>query len=63
MIGVVVHPADAATRGLADGDAVVVRSRRGRLSGEAAISDAVRRGNLFVPFVKLQDRRCELPDE
>ena len=55
VIPVVVHPADAATLGLVDGDAVVVRSRRGRLSGEAAVSDAVQRGNLFVPFVKLQD--------
>jgi formate dehydrogenase alpha subunit len=52
---VAVHPSDAAAAGLADGDTVMVSSRRGRLSGEVVVTDAVQQGNLFVPFVKLQD--------
>jgi formate dehydrogenase alpha subunit len=54
-IPVAVHPVDAAGAGIADGDAVFVSSRRGRLSGEAVISDGVQPGNIFVPFVKLHD--------
>ena len=55
VIPVAVHPDDAASAGIADGDPVVVLSRRGRLSGEALVTDAVQPGALFVPFVKLQD--------
>ncbi len=54
-VPVLVHPDDASARGIASGDRVVVRSRRGRLSGEAAVTDAVQRGALFVPFVKLDE--------
>ena len=54
-VPVMVHPADASACGIASGDRVVVHSRRGRLSGEAAVTDAVQRGNLFVPFVKLEE--------
>jgi assimilatory nitrate reductase catalytic subunit len=31
-----------------------VRSRRGRLNGEAVVTDGVRPKNLFIPFVKLE---------
>ncbi|WP_432519981.1 molybdopterin-dependent oxidoreductase [Kineococcus sp. SYSU DK006] len=38
------HPADAAALGLADGQVVVLRSRRGSCLGGLVVSDAVRRG-------------------
>ncbi len=52
---VAIHPADAADRSIADGEPIVVSSRRGELLGEALITEAVRRGELFVPFVKLAE--------
>lgn len=55
VLPIAIHPDDAAALGLAEGDPVVVFSRRGRLSGEAQVTDAVQRRNLFVPFVKLQE--------
>uniref|UniRef100_UPI002ADDDD8E molybdopterin oxidoreductase family protein n=1 Tax=Tepidiforma sp. TaxID=2682230 RepID=UPI002ADDDD8E len=54
-VPVVIHPDDAATYGVEDGGDVVVASRRGRLRGRAVVSDAVRRGSVFVPFVRLQE--------
>ncbi|GIW12815.1 MAG: formate dehydrogenase subunit alpha [Tepidiforma sp.] len=50
-----IHPRDAAELGIAEGDAVVVRSRRGRMTASAVVTDAVRPGSVFVPFVKLQE--------
>jgi len=41
---VVLHPKDAAERGIGDGDAVVVHNDRGRFEATAAVSDAVRPG-------------------
>ncbi len=55
VLPVVIHPDDAGTAGLAEGDQVMVFSRRGRLSGEAVVTDAVQPGNVFVPFVKLEE--------
>jgi len=52
---VAIHPDDAAAVGLDEGDPVAVMSRRGKLAGEALITDAVQPGSLFVPFVKLAD--------
>ncbi|MEX2080081.1 MAG: molybdopterin-dependent oxidoreductase, partial [Dehalococcoidia bacterium] len=52
---VAIHPDDAAAAGLSEGDRVAVFSRRGRLSGDAVVTDAVRQGNVFVPFVKLEE--------
>ncbi len=52
---VAVHPNDARDAGLEDGDPVVVFSRRGRVSGEVLVTDAVQPGNIFVPFVKLSE--------
>jgi formate dehydrogenase alpha subunit len=50
-----IHPADAGPLGIADGDAVRVASRRGELTGRARVTDAVRPGAIFIPFVKLED--------
>ena len=47
------HPDDAASAGIVDGDTVVLFSRRGRVSGVAVVTDSVRPGSVFVPFVKL----------
>lgn len=54
-IPVAVNPDDAGAAGIAEGDAVMVFSRRGKLSGVALVTDAVQPHNIFVPFVKLQD--------
>ena len=52
-VRVAIHPLDAAANGVGAGEAVVVTSRRGELTGEALLTDAVRPGEIFVPFVKL----------
>jgi formate dehydrogenase alpha subunit len=52
---VALHPADGRRLGLGDGDAVRVTSRRGELVGHAHLTEAVRPGAIFVPFVKLAD--------
>jgi predicted molibdopterin-dependent oxidoreductase YjgC len=54
VVPVAIHPDDATRAGLVHGDPVVVRSRRGRLNGEAVVTDGVRPRNLFIPFVKLE---------
>ncbi|TAK72367.1 MAG: formate dehydrogenase subunit alpha [Dehalococcoidia bacterium] len=54
-VRVAIHPDDAAESGVAAGERVVVTSRRGELTGEALLTDAVRRGEIFVPFVKLAE--------
>ena len=50
-----VHPADAAKYGVSDGDWVRVRSRRGELEGRAVVTEMVKPGEIFVPFVKLKE--------
>ncbi len=54
-VRVAIHPLDAAEHGIADHEQVMVTSRRGELTGEALLTEAVRRGEIFVPFVKLAD--------
>ncbi len=54
-VRVAIHPLDAAEEGIANGDEVVVESRRGTLTGEALVTEAVPRKELFVPFVKLKE--------
>jgi anaerobic selenocysteine-containing dehydrogenase len=44
-----VHPDDAACRGIANGDAVVVANARGSVRLRAVVTDAVRRGVLVSP--------------
>ena len=50
-----IHPRDAKRVGIGDGEEVRVESRRGELEGRAALTEAVREGEIFVPFVKLRD--------
>jgi predicted molibdopterin-dependent oxidoreductase YjgC len=50
-----IHPVDARSLGIGPGAPVRVVSRRGELSGYAQVTDTVRPGAIFVPFVKLQD--------
>jgi predicted molibdopterin-dependent oxidoreductase YjgC len=50
-----IHPADARRLRVRDGDPVRVTSRRGELEGAALLTDAVRAGEIFIPFVKLAD--------
>jgi formate dehydrogenase alpha subunit len=52
---VAIHPADARRLGVDSGSPVRVRSRRGELTGHAHVTDSVRAGAVFVPFVKLAD--------
>ena len=52
---VAIHPVDARRIGVETGDAVRVISRRGELTGYACLTEAVRSGAIFVPFVKLAD--------
>ncbi len=52
---VAVNPVDARRIGVADGEPIRVSSRRGELTGHAMLTEAVRPGAIFVPFVKLAD--------
>ncbi|HSB43108.1 MAG TPA: molybdopterin-dependent oxidoreductase, partial [Methylomirabilota bacterium] len=52
---VAVNPGDARALGVGDGAALRVVSRRGVLTGYARVTEAVRPGAVFVPFVKLND--------
>jgi predicted molibdopterin-dependent oxidoreductase YjgC len=50
---VAIHPDDARRLRVREGDPIRVTSRRGELEGYAQLTDAVRPGEIFVPFVKL----------
>jgi formate dehydrogenase alpha subunit len=50
-----IHPADARRLRLREGDPARVVSRRGELEGVAHLTDDVRAGEIFVPFVKLAE--------
>ena len=52
---VAISPQDGEKYGVGDGDWVRVKSRRGELEGRALHTDRMRPGEVFVPFVKLQD--------
>jgi formate dehydrogenase alpha subunit len=52
---IAIHPADARQIGVETGEPLRVASRRGELTGYARLTEAVRRGAIFVPFVKLAD--------
>ena len=45
-----IHPLDAETHGIAEGDEVEISSRRGRVVLPAVVTDRVRAGNCFAPF-------------
>ncbi|HEX6211781.1 MAG TPA: formate dehydrogenase subunit alpha, partial [Methylomirabilota bacterium] len=50
---VAIHPSDARRLGVDTGGRVRVESRRGELEGFARVTEAVRAGSIFIPFVKL----------
>jgi len=52
---IAVHPADARRLGVDSGGVLRMTSRRGELVGHAFVTEAVRPGALFVPFVKFGD--------
>jgi formate dehydrogenase alpha subunit len=52
---VAISPADAAKYELRDDEDIVVYSKRGELAGKVLITDAMRAGEVFIPFVKLQE--------
>ncbi len=49
------NPADAGRFDIQDGERVRVRSRRGELEAVARLTDSMSVGEVFVPFVKLQE--------
>ena len=49
------HPTDGDKYAIPDGEWIRVRSRRGDLEGRAHYTERQRAGELFVPFVKLQE--------
>ena len=48
---VMIHPADAAPLGIADGDPVTLGNRRGKVQIHAKLFDGVRRGVLIAEFI------------
>lgn len=50
-VPVLIHPRDA--HGISSGDRVRVASRRGSMEGQAVVTEDVRPGEVFVPFVRL----------
>jgi anaerobic selenocysteine-containing dehydrogenase len=47
----IVHPEDAAARGIGDGDRVVVHNDRGEFVAVARVSDGIRRGVVWAPSI------------
>jgi predicted molibdopterin-dependent oxidoreductase YjgC len=54
------HPSDAAGLGLDDGEMVRLASRRGSTSARLHITGAQREGEVFLPFVSLNDTTANL---
>jgi formate dehydrogenase alpha subunit len=52
---IAIHPSDARRIGVDTGGRLHVESRRGELTGHAHVTEAVRPGAIFIPFVKLSD--------
>jgi predicted molibdopterin-dependent oxidoreductase YjgC len=52
---IALNPSDARQLGVDDGARLRVVSRRGELVGHARLTEAVRAGSIFVPFVKLEE--------
>ena len=50
---IAMHPEDALVYSVGDGETVMLESRRGTLEGQILCTDAVKRGEVFVPFLKL----------
>ncbi|MDQ4212827.1 molybdopterin oxidoreductase family protein [Microbacterium capsulatum] len=51
------HPATAARLGIADGDPVTVRNRRGRVVADALLTERIRLDTVFLPF-HFADAEC-----
>jgi anaerobic selenocysteine-containing dehydrogenase len=51
-----INPEDAAELGIADGDRVLIASRRGSVSTRVKLTDAGRRKIVFMPFHFLESR-------
>jgi anaerobic selenocysteine-containing dehydrogenase len=45
-----IHPDDAVSLGIKDGDMVAVESRRGRITMKAMVTDTILKGLLSMPF-------------
>ena len=52
---IAIHPSDARRIGVDTGGRIRVESRRGELTGYAHVTEAVRPGAIFIPFVRLAD--------
>ena len=52
---IAIHPVDARRLGVETGERVRVASRRGELTGFVRVTEAVKAGAIFVPFVKLAE--------
>ena len=46
---------DGERYGVADGEWILVRSRRGEVEGRAQFTEKMRPGEIFIPFVKLEE--------
>ncbi|MEI7964922.1 MAG: formate dehydrogenase subunit alpha [Chitinophagaceae bacterium] len=61
-----IHPSDAANKGIADGDWVCISSARGKIDIKARITDEVRQGILsstfHFPDVKMNDLTSDISD-
>ena len=49
-----INPEDGRKHGIEEGQQVLVKSRRGELTGVALLTDRMRPGEIFIPFVKLE---------
>ena len=56
VLQVAVNPDDCDTYGLNSGDKVCIKSRRGQMEAEVLVSETMDSGQIFVPFVKLQEQ-------
>ena len=57
---VAINPEDARRLGIDEGMPVRLTSRRGELNAYAKITDAVRAGEVFIPFVKLAEASANI---
>ena len=56
VIQVAINPDDCDNYGLNSGDKVCIKSRRGQMEAEVLVSEKMNSGEIFVPFVKLQEQ-------
>ena len=56
VLQVAINPDDCDSYGLISGDKVRINSRRGQMEAEVLVSEKMNSGEIFVPFVKLQEQ-------